>query len=189
MHNFLSRESEIGKTLLKYFELKREYHRQAADRIANEEEKFRQLLDNAIAPVYGEELCTHLKRSGTKIAAPIRACVCRLLQLDVCEEGLFRVAAPTLKIRRLASLIDTGNCTDDQVKIQTDNLERNVFWGIWGRSDSFPSNTFKVLDGPKPKILFLNIHIDAQKDIFGVLHKNNFRKIFWFFRLAFITEA
>jgi len=115
MHNFLSRESEIGKTLLKYFELKREYHRQAAERIANEEEKFRQLLENAIAPVYGQELSAHLKRSGTKIAFPIRACVCRLLQLDVCEEGLFRVAAPTLKIRRLASTIDTGNCTDEQV--------------------------------------------------------------------------
>jgi hypothetical protein len=45
MYNFLSRESEIGQTLLKYFELKRDYHRRAAERIASEEEKFRQLLE------------------------------------------------------------------------------------------------------------------------------------------------
>ena len=38
-----------------------------------------------------------------------------ILQLDVCEEGLFRVAAPTLKIRRLASLMDTDDCSDEQV--------------------------------------------------------------------------
>jgi hypothetical protein len=113
--NIDRREAEIGKTLLKYFELKRDYHRQAAERIDNEEAKFRKLLESATAPVYGSELESHLARSGSKIAVPIRSCVCRLLQLDVLEEGLFRVAAPTLKIRRLASLMGTGDCTDEQV--------------------------------------------------------------------------
>ena len=116
MHSFLSREGEIGGILLKYFELKREYHRQAAERIANEEAKFRAILEAAISPVFGSEIEPHLKKTGATIALPIRSCVCRLLQLDVCEEGLFRVAAPTLKIRRLASLIDTGDCSDEQVK-------------------------------------------------------------------------
>lgn len=115
MHTFLARESEIGGLLLKYFELKKEYHRQAADRIANEEAKFRQLIEQAIAPVFASDLQVHLQRTNTQIALPIRICVCRLLQLDVCEEGIFRVAAPTLKIRRLASLIDTGDCSDDQL--------------------------------------------------------------------------
>lgn len=115
MHHFLAREAEIGKTLLKYFELKREFHRQASERIAKEEESFRKLLESTTAPVYGAELESHLRRSGSRIAIPIRSCVCRILQLDVLEEGLFRVAAPTLKIRRLASLMDTGDCIDDQV--------------------------------------------------------------------------
>lgn len=118
MHTFLSREAEIGKILLKYFELKREYHRQAAERLANEESKFRQLLESAISPVFGAELEPHLNRTGAKIALPIRSCVCRLLQLDVCEEGLFRVAAPTLKIKRLASLMDTEDCSDEQVTFE-----------------------------------------------------------------------
>jgi hypothetical protein len=86
----------------------------------------------ASAPVYGSELEAHLKRSGSKIALPLRTCVCRLLQLDVCEEGLFRVAAPTLKIRRLASLLDTGDCSDEQVKSNHGS-----------RGDSNPQSSFK----------------------------------------------
>ena len=81
MHTFLAREGEIGRILLKYFELKREYHRRAAEKIDSEEEKFRTLLESAISPVFGSEIDVHLKRTGAQIALPIRSCVCRLLQV------------------------------------------------------------------------------------------------------------
>ena len=62
-------------------------------------------------------LCINLYLFLIITALPIRTCVCRLIQMDaLSEEGIFRVASSTLKIRRLAALFDTGEATDAAVK-------------------------------------------------------------------------
>ena len=62
-------------------------------------------------------ICIHLYLFLIITALPIRTCVCRLIQMDaLSEEGIFRVASSTLKIRRLAALFDTGEATDAAVK-------------------------------------------------------------------------
>lgn len=88
---------------------------QAAERISSVEARFKAHLEHAISPIFGCELEQHLQRSRLRIALPIRNCVCRLLQIDICEEGLFRVAGSTHKTRRIASLMNTGEYTDDQL--------------------------------------------------------------------------
>lgn len=113
MLQFLSKESEVGSTLLKYLQLKKDFHEATAKEISNQMEHFQKLLNapTVAAPIFGCGLDEHLKKQGhgVCIALPIRTCVCRLLQMNALEEeGLFRVASSTLKIRRLAALFDTG---------------------------------------------------------------------------------
>ena len=89
----------------------------------------------AVAPTYGCDLSAHLKRnsslSRSRLAFPIRLCVVRILQLDphLTEDGLFRVSAPTLKIKRLAALIDAGECTDEDASHANDIFDVHVFAG------------------------------------------------------------
>jgi len=121
MLQFLSKESEVGSTLLKYLQLKKDFHDATAKQISEKIEHFQRLLNapTVATPIFGCGLDEHLKKQGhgVCIALPIRTCVCRLIQMDaLSEEGIFRVASSTLKIRRLAALFDTGEATDIAVK-------------------------------------------------------------------------
>lgn len=123
MLQFLSKESEVGTDLLRYMQLRRDYHSAAAERISQRIEQFQTLLNSpsVASPVYGYPLEDHLRRSGACVAVPLRTCVCRLLQLNgLEEEGLFRVASSTLKIKRLAALFDTCEATDTTLLQITD---------------------------------------------------------------------
>lgn len=118
MLQFLSKESEIGTTMLRYLQLKRDFHEATAKQISEKMEHYQRLLagPTVASPVFGCGLDEHLKKQGhgVCIALPIRSCVCRLLQMNAEreEEGIFRVASSTLKIRRLAALFDTGEASD-----------------------------------------------------------------------------
>ena len=117
MLQFLSKESEVGCTLLKYLQLKKDFHEATAKQISEKIEHFQRLLNapSVATPIFGCGLDEHLKKQGhgVCIALPIRTCVCRLIKMDaLSEEGIFRVASSTLKIRRLAALFDTGEATD-----------------------------------------------------------------------------
>lgn len=121
MLQFLSKESEVGNTLLKYLQLKKDFHEATAIQISEKIEHFQRLLHapSVATPIFGCGLDEHLKKQGhgVCIALPIRNCVCRMLQMDaLSEEGIFRVASSTLKIRRLAALFDTGEATDAAIK-------------------------------------------------------------------------
>jgi len=125
MLQFLAKESDVGSTLLKYLQLKKDFHANTARQIDQQIEHFQALLNapSVASPIFGCALDDHLRKQGhgVCIALPIRTCVCRLIQLDaVREEGLFRVASSTLKIKRLAALFDTGEATDAVIKDVTD---------------------------------------------------------------------
>ena len=131
MLQFLSKESEVGSTLLKYLQLKKDFHEATAKQISEKIEHFQRLLNapSVATPIFGCGLDEHLKKQGhgVCIALPIRTCVCRLIQMDaLSEEGIFRVASSTLKIRRLAALFDTGEATDANIK---DIHDPHVFSG------------------------------------------------------------
>lgn len=125
MLQFLSKESEVGDTLLKYLQLRRDFHEATARQISDQIEHFQKLLSasTVASPIYGCGLDEHLRKQGhgVCIALPLRTCVCRLLQLDaIREEGIFRVASSSLKIRRLAALFDAGETNDVVLKEITD---------------------------------------------------------------------
>jgi len=123
MLQFLSKESDVGYTLMKYLELRKEYHENIAKQISEQMEHFQTLLNSpsVASPIYGCALDEHLKKHGGYVAFPIRICVCRMIQLDaIKEEGLFRVASSTLKIKRLAALFDTGEASDFVINEITD---------------------------------------------------------------------
>ena len=87
-----------------------------------------------MAPIFGCDLQTHLKRnsslSRSRLAFPLRLCAVRILQLDgLKEDGLFRVSASTLKIKRLAALIDAGECNDEDARYANDIYDVHVFSG------------------------------------------------------------
>lgn len=131
MLQFLSKESDVGSTLLKYMQLKKDFHEASARQISEKIEHFQKQLNSpsVASPIFGCGLDEHLKKQGhgVCIALPIRTCVCRLLQMDALdEEGIFRVASSTLKIRRLAALFDTGEANDTVI---LDIVDPHVFSG------------------------------------------------------------
>ena len=136
---------KVGDTLLKYLQLRRDFHEATARQISDQIEHFQKLLSasTVASPIYGCGLDEHLRKQGhgglnfelsvqlikiihfnfftVCIALPLRTCVCRLLQLDATrEEGIFRVASSSLKIRRLAALFDAGETNDVVLKEITD---------------------------------------------------------------------
>ena len=129
MLQFLSKENDVGCNLLQYLQLRKDYHENIARQITQQMEHFQTLLNSpsVASPIYGCALEDHLKKHGGYVALPIRTCVCRMIQLDAMrEEGLFRVASSTLKIKRLAALFDTGEANDLVIK---DISDPHVFSG------------------------------------------------------------
>ncbi|CAB4057137.1 ARHGAP17 [Lepeophtheirus salmonis] len=108
MLQFLAKEPEIGRILLTYFKVKKEYHAHVAEQISQQASRFSSLIDTSSIPVYGEDIKVHLNKSGRIIAIPLQLCVCRLIQLGLEEEGLFRVAASAGKIKHLKAIFDAG---------------------------------------------------------------------------------
>ncbi len=117
-------------TMLKYLEQRKTYHEDAANKIGQQLSHFQSLINSpsVASPVFGCGLDDHLRKQGKVcIAWPLRSCICRLLQMEaVKEEGLFRVASSTLKVKRLAALFDTGEATDTAL---LDITDPHVFTG------------------------------------------------------------
>nr|XP_014340145.1 PREDICTED: rho GTPase-activating protein 44 [Latimeria chalumnae] len=59
-------------------------------------------------PSFGKPLQEHLSVSGREIAFPIEACVTMLLDRGMQEEGLFRVAPSSSKLKKLKASLDCG---------------------------------------------------------------------------------
>ena len=101
---------KVGDTLLKYLQLRRDFHEATARQISDQIEHFQKLLSasTVASPIYGCGLDEHLRKQGhgglnfelsvqlikiihfnfftVCIALPLRTCVCRLLQLDATRE-------------------------------------------------------------------------------------------------------
>jgi len=64
-------------------------------------------------PIFGSDLREHLDSFGLEsgVAYPLQLCVSKLIQLGLEEEGLFRLAAGSSKVKRLRAEIEAGQAT------------------------------------------------------------------------------
>lgn len=109
MFALVAKEAHLAHTLLQYVKLQRAYHESALHSLQDtvpELEKF--INDSSVKPVFGYYLEEHLRVSGRSIALPIELCVCTLHELALKEEGLFRIAGSTSKVRRMKLSLDAG---------------------------------------------------------------------------------
>ncbi|XP_038211849.1 rho GTPase-activating protein 44-like [Zerene cesonia] len=109
MFALVAKEAQLAHTLLQYVKLQRAYHESALHSLQDtvpELERF--INDSSVKPVFGYPLEEHLRVTSRTIAFPIEICVCTLYELALNEEGLFRIAGGTSKVRRMKLSLDAG---------------------------------------------------------------------------------
>ncbi|GLV35038.1 Rho GTPase activating protein at 92B [Carabus blaptoides fortunei] len=109
MFSLLRRESDFAQYMLQLVKLQRAYHESAIhtlEQLIPELEK--EIGDSPVKAVYGCSLEEHLRLSKRQIALPLELCVCALWELGMTEEGLFRVAGGTSRVRRMKLSLDSG---------------------------------------------------------------------------------
>ncbi|XP_063380801.1 rho GTPase-activating protein 44-like [Cydia fagiglandana] len=109
MFSLVAKEAEMAHILLQYVKLQRAYHESALHSLQDtvpELERF--INDSAVKRVFGYPLEDHLRVTGRTIAFPIELCVCTLHELALNEEGLFRIAGGTSKVKRMKLSLDAG---------------------------------------------------------------------------------
>lgn len=109
MFALVAKEAQLAHTLLQYVKLQRAYHESALHSLQDtvpELEKF--INDSSVKPVFGYPLEEHLRVTGRTIAFPIELCVCTLHELALNEQGLFRIAGGSSKVRRMKLSLNAG---------------------------------------------------------------------------------
>ncbi|OXA56198.1 Rho GTPase-activating protein 44 [Folsomia candida] len=107
MYALIARESEISRLIVDFLTSQKDYHASVfailSELISNVETC---VASSTHKPVYGGDLEEHLRSSGRTIAYPLELCVCGLLETALEEEGLFRIAGSTSKVKKLKSAFD-----------------------------------------------------------------------------------
>lgn len=109
MFQLIAKEADLAKTILEYARLQKSYHEKALSVLDSFLPDLEAVVyDSDIRPVFGSPLEEHLRVTARKIAFPIELCVCSLLEIGMEEEGLFRVAGGSSKVRRMKLSLDAG---------------------------------------------------------------------------------
>ncbi|KAJ8912956.1 hypothetical protein NQ315_000011 [Exocentrus adspersus] len=109
MFNILSKENEFAEYLLQLLKLQRGYYESALKNLETVIPQLEKEIGNsAVRKVFGTDLKEHLRVTGKRIAYPLEICISILSQYGILEEGLFRVAGSTSKVKRLKLSIDSG---------------------------------------------------------------------------------
>ncbi|XP_074029769.1 rho GTPase-activating protein 44 isoform X2 [Leptinotarsa decemlineata] len=113
MFHILAKENEISEYILQLLKVQRSYHESAfkslQDLIPHLEKK---IGDSCVRRVFGTSLKEHLRITGKRIAYPLEICITALTEYGMKEEGLFRIAGSTSKVKRLKASIDSGCLSD-----------------------------------------------------------------------------
>ncbi|XP_077979662.1 rho GTPase-activating protein 44-like isoform X2 [Glandiceps talaboti] len=105
----LAREGEIAEKFIEFVEAQAEYHKRAADSLDLLLPAMKALLgENPQQPVFGTSLEDHLRVSEREIAFPLEACCEAILHMGTDEEGLFRIAGSSSKVKKLKASFDLG---------------------------------------------------------------------------------
>ena len=111
MMSFMAKDAELANLIAKFLDFKLDYHSSIAEQVRLTQPKLDTiLLTKRGFPIFGSSLSVHLASfplpSG--IAYPIQLCVTRLVMLGLEEEGLFRLAAGSSKVKRLRAELEAG---------------------------------------------------------------------------------
>jgi len=111
MMSFLAKDAELAGLIAKFLNFKLELHSSIAEQVLVTQPKVETILRSKRGfPIFGSSLSSHLASfplpSG--IAYPIQLCVTRLVMLGLEEEGLFRLAAGSSKVKRLRAELEAG---------------------------------------------------------------------------------
>jgi len=110
MMNFLTRDAELAGLVGRFLDYKLEYHSSIADQVRLVQPKMDAIsLSKRGYPIFGCSLTEHLSSFSlpSGIAFPLQVCVSRLVSLGLEEEGLFRLAAGTSRVKRLRAELET----------------------------------------------------------------------------------
>jgi len=109
MYEFLSRESQYNQHLLDLHAKRLSYHRKCVQVLENTESKMQATQEDfRKRSTYGYPLEDHLVVTNREIASPIEACIVLLKEYAQREEGIFRVAGSTSKLRKCRAILDAG---------------------------------------------------------------------------------
>ncbi|XP_041746578.1 rho GTPase-activating protein 17 isoform X5 [Coregonus clupeaformis] len=114
MYNFFSKEGDYARYYVMLLEAQADYHRKSLTILESVLPTIQAQQDSwTEKPAFGTGLEEHLKRSSREIALPLEACVMMLLETGMKEEGLFRIAAGTSKLKKLKAALD---CSTSQLE-------------------------------------------------------------------------
>uniref|UniRef100_A0A8C9S8E4 Rho GTPase-activating protein 44 n=1 Tax=Scleropages formosus TaxID=113540 RepID=A0A8C9S8E4_SCLFO len=109
MYSFVAKEIDYANYFQTLIEIQAEYHRKSLELLQGVLPQIKAHQEAWVEkPCYGKPLEEHLAISGREIAFPIEACVTMLLECGLQEEGLFRVAPSTSKLKKLKASLDCG---------------------------------------------------------------------------------
>ncbi|XP_052328192.1 rho GTPase-activating protein 17-like isoform X5 [Oncorhynchus keta] len=114
MYNFFSKEGDYACYYVMLLEAQADYHRKSLTILESVLPTIQAQQDSwTEKPAFGTGLEEHLKRSSREIALPLEACIMMLLETGMKEEGLFRIAAGTSKLKKLKAALD---CSTSQLE-------------------------------------------------------------------------
>uniref|UniRef100_A0A673WTB4 Rho GTPase-activating protein 17 n=1 Tax=Salmo trutta TaxID=8032 RepID=A0A673WTB4_SALTR len=114
MYNFFSKEGDYARYYVMLLEAQADYHRKSLTVLESVLPTIQAQQDSwTEKPAFGTGLEEHLKRSSREIALPLEACIMMLLETGMKEEGLFRIAAGTSKLKKLKAALD---CSTSQLE-------------------------------------------------------------------------
>lgn len=108
---FMAREAEFASLVAKYLNFKLEYHQSIVSQVLEVQPTVNSVLSSRRGfPIFGTDLHTHLESFSLSsgIAYPLQLCISRLIDLGLEEEGLFRLAAGSSKVKRLKAEFEAG---------------------------------------------------------------------------------
>lgn len=109
MFSVLGKENEISEYILQLLKVQRSYHESALKNLqALIPQLEKRIGDSPVRRVFGTSLKEHLRITNKRLAYPLEICISALTEYGMSEEGLFRVAASTSKVKRLKASIDSG---------------------------------------------------------------------------------
>ncbi|XP_064626283.1 rho GTPase-activating protein 44-like isoform X2 [Lineus longissimus] len=109
MYQFLAREADYAKILIEFVESQARYHQKCLKTIEKIIPEMKvQLEQYPHKPLYNYPLEDHLHITEREIAAVIEDCICVLMEYGLDEEGLFRVAGSSSKVKKLKAAFDAG---------------------------------------------------------------------------------
>lgn len=124
MMTFMSREVELASLMSKYLSYKCEYHQAVADQVRGVQPRVDEILSSRRGyPIFGTSLHTHLESFAidSGIAYPLQLCINRLMELGLEEEGLFRIAAGSSKVKRLRAEFEAGLASPTTMENETNH--------------------------------------------------------------------